>query len=82
MAAIMAHGDRRPALQELDVPALVIHGQADALVPVEGGIDTHEAIAGSELMLIDGMGHNLPPQLWDSIVARISALTARVDAKN
>ncbi|HIG01733.1 MAG TPA: alpha/beta fold hydrolase [Myxococcales bacterium] len=82
MAAIMAHGDRRPALQELDVPALVIHGQADALVPVEGGIDTHEAIAGSELMLIDGMGHNLPPQLWDSIVARISALTARVDGKN
>ena len=82
MAAIMAHGDRGPALRKIDVPALIIHGQSDALVPVEGGIDTHEAIADSELMLIDGMGHNLPPQLWDSIVARISALTARVDGKN
>ena len=79
MAAIMAHGDRRPALRELDVPALVIHGQADSLVPVEGGIDTHEAIAGSELMLIEGMGHNLPPELWDDIVERISTLTARAD---
>ena len=82
MAAIMAHGDRGPALRKIDVPALIIHGQSDALVPVEGGIDTHEAIAGSELMLIDGMGHNLPPQLWDSIVERISALTARVDGRN
>jgi pimeloyl-ACP methyl ester carboxylesterase len=82
MAAIMAHGDRGPALRKIDVPALIIHGQSDALVPVEGGIDTHEAIVGSELMLIDGMGHNLPPQLWDSIVERISALTARVDGRN
>ena len=82
MAAIMAHGDRGPALRKIDVPTLIIHGQADALVPVAGGIDTHEAIAGSELMLIEGMGHNLPPQLWDRIVERISALTARADAHN
>jgi pimeloyl-ACP methyl ester carboxylesterase len=82
MAAIMAHGDRGPALRKIDVPTLIIHGQADALVPVAGGIDTHEAIAGSELMLIEGMGHNLPPQLWDRIVERISALTARADARN
>jgi pimeloyl-ACP methyl ester carboxylesterase len=77
MAAVMAHGDRRPALRQLDVPALVIHGKADPLVPVEGGIDTHEAIAGSELMLIEGMGHNLPPEVWDGIVEGIAELTAR-----
>ena len=80
MAAILAHGNRAPALGQIDVPALVIHGKADALVPVEGGIDTHEAIAGSELLLIEGMGHNLPPELWDEIVQAISGLTARAAA--
>jgi len=77
MAAIFTHGNRVPALGQIDVPALVIHGKADALVPVEGGIDTHEAIAGSELLLIEGMGHNLPPELWDEIVQAISGLTGR-----
>ena len=77
MAAILAHGNRSPALRQIDVPALVIHGKADSLVPVEGGIDTHQAIAGSELMLIEGMGHNLPPELWDEIVDGISGLTGR-----
>jgi pimeloyl-ACP methyl ester carboxylesterase len=77
MAAILAHGNRSPALRQIDVPALVIHGKADPLVPVEGGIDTHQAIAGSELMLIEGMGHNLPPELWDEIVDGISGLTGR-----
>lgn len=82
MAAIVAHGDRGPALREIDIPALVIHGKADALVPVEGGIDTHESISGSELMLIEGMGHSLPSELWDQIVDGISALTARAARKN
>ena len=77
MAAIMAHGDRGPALRKIDIPTLVVHGKADSLVPVEGGVDTHEAVAGSELMLIEGMGHNLPPELWDEIVGGIAGLTAR-----
>ncbi|MDE0887461.1 MAG: alpha/beta hydrolase [Myxococcota bacterium] len=81
MAAIVAHGDRSPALREVDIPTLVIHGKADTLVPVEGGIHTHESIRGSELMLIEGMGHNLPPALWADIVERISALTARAGRK-
>ncbi len=82
MAAIVAHGDRSPALREIEVPTLVIHGKADSLVSVEGGIHTHESIRDSELMLIDGMGHNLPPALWDDIVGRISALTARAGRKD
>ena len=79
MAAAMSHGSRKVALQELDIPALVIHGQADPLVPVEGGIDTHEALRESELMLIDGMGHDLPRQVWPKIVARIAKLTIDAD---
>ncbi|MDH3642866.1 MAG: alpha/beta fold hydrolase [Gammaproteobacteria bacterium] len=77
MAAIAAHGNRKPALAGLSVPALVIHGKDDPLVPVEGGVDTHEALTGSELHLIEGMGHDLPELLWPEIVARIAALTER-----
>jgi len=75
MAAIAAHGNRKPGLSALDVPALVIHGKADPLVPVEGGIDTHESLSGSALMLIEGMGHDLPEPVWDRVVDGITELT-------
>ena len=75
MAAVASHGNRKPALQKLDLPVLVIHGKADPLVPVEGGIDTHEALRGSNLMLIDGRGHDLPRDVWPQIVASITTLT-------
>ena len=78
MAAVVAHGDRRPGLNKLKTPTLVIHGSADPLVPVTGGIDTQENIPGATLMLIEGMGHDLPPETWDQIVDGISALTSRV----
>ena len=76
MVAVFSHGNRKSALQQLDIPALVIHGQADPLVPVEGGIDTHEALRGSQLMLIEGMGHDLPRQVWPRIVTGITQLTS------
>jgi pimeloyl-ACP methyl ester carboxylesterase len=80
MAAIVAGGNRRPRLESLDLPSLVIHGKADPLVPVTGGLDTHEAIAGSELLLIEGMGHDLPPDCWNEIITSISGFTARNDS--
>jgi pimeloyl-ACP methyl ester carboxylesterase len=79
MAAIVAADNRRPRLESLDLPTLVIHGKADPLVPVTGGQDTHEAIAGSELLLVEGMGHDLPPGAWDEIISSISTFTARND---
>lgn len=75
IAAIAAQENRKAALESLRVPALVIHGQADELVTVEGGIDTHEALTGSELMVIEGMGHDLPETLWPQIINRIGGLT-------
>jgi pimeloyl-ACP methyl ester carboxylesterase len=75
MAAVAGNGNRKPALQRLDIPALVVHGKDDPLVPVEGGLDTHEALRGSKLLVIDGMGHDLPRQLWPQIVKSISELT-------
>lgn len=79
MAAVIAGGNRRPGLESLDLPTLVIHGKADPLVPVTGGLDTHEAISGSELLLIEGMGHDMPPGTWDEIIPSISAFTAKND---
>jgi len=59
------------------VPTLVIHGRDDPLVPLEAGLDTAEALPGAELLVIDGMGHDLPRAVWPRIIDRISALTAR-----
>jgi len=77
MAAIASHGNRKPALSELNLPALVIHGAADPLVRVEGAHDTHEALEGSRLMVLEGMGHDLPEPLWPEIVTAIDELTSR-----
>jgi pimeloyl-ACP methyl ester carboxylesterase len=73
MAAVMASGSRREALASCTVPTLVIHGRVDPLVPVEGGIDTAEAIPGAKLMIIEDMGHDLPRALWPQIVDAIAA---------
>lgn len=77
LLAIAASGDRTAALREIDVPAVVIHGAADPLVPVSGGRATAEAIPGAELVVIDGMGHDLPRGAWPTIVEAIASNAAR-----
>jgi pimeloyl-ACP methyl ester carboxylesterase len=77
LVAILASGSRKEALGAVRAPALVIHGKDDPLVPVEAGRDTAEAIPGAQLMVFDGMGHDLPRPLWPRIIDAISALTAR-----
>jgi pimeloyl-ACP methyl ester carboxylesterase len=64
MRAILAQPDRTRALRSLDLPALVIHGLADRMVHVSGGRATAAAIPRCELMLVPGLGHDLPPALW------------------
>jgi pimeloyl-ACP methyl ester carboxylesterase len=76
-AAIVAHGNRVEALKRLRVPALVIHGDMDPLVRIEGGRDTAASIPGAELLVIEGMGHDLPVETWPRIVAAIAAVNAR-----
>jgi pimeloyl-ACP methyl ester carboxylesterase len=71
MAAILASGSRKEALKSVKVPTLVIHGDIDPLIPVEGGIDTAEAIPGAELLIIEGMGHDLPPVIWPQVIKAI-----------
>ena len=59
MAAIMASGDRSDEVRRITVPTLVIHGNADPLVPLQNGEDTAKKVKGSEYTVIDGMGHDL-----------------------
>jgi pimeloyl-ACP methyl ester carboxylesterase len=70
--AIIANGDRRPLLASIKVPALVIHGANDPLIPVEAGKDTARAIPGARVLIIDGMGHDLPTGVWEEIATAIS----------
>ena len=73
MAAIVADGDRRPMLKGIKAPTLVIHGEADPLVPIAGGRDTAANIPGARLVTIAGMGHDLPLALVDTLADAIAA---------
>jgi len=66
MLAVLTQPDRGPALRKLDVPAAVIHGMDDRMVNPSGGRATAKAIPGAQLLLIPGMGHDLPPELWET----------------
>jgi pimeloyl-ACP methyl ester carboxylesterase len=72
MAAIVADGDRRAMLKTIKAPTLVIHGEADPLVPIAGGRDTAETIPGARLLPIPGMGHDLPLALVDTLADAVA----------
>lgn len=78
IAAVTATGDRRPRLKTITAPTLVIHGAADPLVPLAGGEDTAANIKGAELKVIEGMGHDLPPALYETLATAIAANARRV----
>jgi pimeloyl-ACP methyl ester carboxylesterase len=59
------------------MPALVIHGLNDRMVHASGGRATSAAIPGSELLLVEGMGHDLPRELWSTFVGAIRRTASR-----
>jgi pimeloyl-ACP methyl ester carboxylesterase len=77
LVAILASGDRTEALRRLDVPTSVIHGTDDLLVDVSGGKATVAAVPDAKLELIEGMGHDLPRELWPRFVDSIVENAAR-----
>ncbi len=79
--ASVASGDRTELLRGLDVPTLVLHGLADTLCDPSGGRATAAAIPGAELVLIEGMGHNIPPGLWERIADHIASVVRRGEAR-
>lgn len=70
--AVGSSPDRVEGLKSLTVPALVVHGDADRLVPLEAGRATAEAIPGGRLEIVPGMGHDYPPQYWPRLVELIA----------
>ncbi len=80
MLAIQSAPARRADLAQLDLPAVVVHGVQDPLVPVENGRRTAEAIPGAELVEIDGMGHDIPPGVWDRVIDAITSVASRATA--
>ena len=68
LAAIATQADRTSALAGVTVPTLVVHGTDDILVDPSGGVAT-VAVPHAELRLVEGMGHDVPPELFDEFVA-------------
>jgi pimeloyl-ACP methyl ester carboxylesterase len=79
--ASVASGDRTELLRALDVPTLVLHGLADTMCDPSGGRATAAAIPGAELVLVEGMGHDIPPGLWERIADHIAAVVRRGEAR-
>ena len=77
LGAIMASGSRTAALQQLEVPTVVIHGESDPLVPLRAGLATARAIPNARLLTIPGMGHDMPEPLWPTFVDAIVRNTER-----
>jgi pimeloyl-ACP methyl ester carboxylesterase len=80
LAAIIASGDRRPLLRTITAPTLVIHGRKDKLVPPSGGRATARAIPGARLMMIEGLGHDIPRGAWPRMLDAIEQNAARAGA--
>ncbi|HEV2363879.1 MAG TPA: alpha/beta hydrolase [Caulobacteraceae bacterium] len=76
-AAVIATGDWRERLKRITAPTVIVHGADDPLVPLEGGRDTAANIAGAELVVIEGMGHDLPVPVLPRIVEAIARAAER-----
>jgi pimeloyl-ACP methyl ester carboxylesterase len=77
LRASLSSPDRTEALRALDLPAVVLHGDADPLVDVSGGRAVAAAIPGAELRIVEHMGHELPRAVWPEVVAAIREAVTR-----
>jgi len=68
---VPAMEDRRPKLQTIRVPTVVIQGDEDPIIPMEAARDVAASIPGAEIRVIHGMGHDLPPALVKTVVDAI-----------
>jgi pimeloyl-ACP methyl ester carboxylesterase len=75
--ASVASGNRTARLRTVAVPALIVHGLADTVCDPSGGRATAAAIPGAELLLVEGMGHDLPAGVWERLADHIAAVVER-----
>lgn len=76
LGAVITSGSRHEELKNVKIPTLVIHGDADPLVPIEGGKDTAKSIPGARLIIFEGMGHSFPTEIAPKIIKEILQHTA------
>lgn len=74
LTAITGTPGRLERLRTVRIPALVIHGDSDILVPVQNGRNVAAAIPGARLVEIEGMGHDVPRRVWERVADEIAAL--------
>lgn len=74
--AILGTGSLAGYDRQISAPTVVIHGLADKLMRPSGGRAVARAIEGARLVLIDGMGHDLPEALWDRVIGELSTTFA------
>lgn len=79
LLAVWSGGSRSEALGAVRCPTLVIHGELDPLVQPDGGQRTAAVILGAELLMVEGMGHDIVPPLWPTLVEAISGLVTRAE---
>jgi pimeloyl-ACP methyl ester carboxylesterase len=77
LLACLSAKSRVPGLATIAVPALVIHGADDVLVPVENGRRVAAAIPGARWLEFEGMGHNLPERVWPQVIDAIAETAAK-----
>ena len=73
---ILASPPRADRLRDVRTPTLVMHGDRDTLIDISGGRRTAELIPGARFEVIEGMGHDYPPQLWEQWVGLVSSFVA------
>ncbi len=76
-SAIIASGSLARYDRQITAPTVVLHGRADKLQRPFGGRVVARAIRGARLVLIDGMGHDLPEQLWDRVIGELTGTFAQ-----
>jgi pimeloyl-ACP methyl ester carboxylesterase len=72
LVAVVTAPDRRPALRGLRVPTLVIHGDADPIIPIAAGRDVASCVPDARFVGVPGMGHDLAPEFWEEVVGEIA----------
>ena len=77
LLAVLTQPDRTKRLSEVDVPVTVIHGKSDLMVHRSGGRATARAIRGAEHVEIEGLGHDIPVDLYDTFIDAIAKTAAR-----
>jgi pimeloyl-ACP methyl ester carboxylesterase len=81
LGATLATGNRTNLLRRIKAPTLVIHGTEDKMIRPSGGRATAKAIPGARLMMIEGMGHDLPRGAWPPIIDAIAIHARAADGQ-